>query len=144
MLFRSPTGTTQPAQRRRDIYAVAQKHDLYIFEDEPYYFLQMNEYHRDANRTPPPQPETHDEFVASLVPSYLSMDIDGRVMRMDSFSKVLTPGSRCGWITASAQIIDRFVKHANVSTQNPSGISQLVLFKLLDEGWGHKIGRAHV
>jgi len=133
----NPTGTTQSFQRRRDIYAVAQKHDLYIFEDDPYYFLQMSEYHSDPNRTPPAQPESHDEFIASLIPSYLSMDIDGRVMRMDSFSKVLSPGSRVGWITASAQIIDRFVKHANVSTQNPSGMSQLVLYKLLEEGWGH-------
>lgn len=133
----NPTGTTQPAQRRRDIYAVAQKHNLYIIEDEPYYFLQMNEYHQDPSRTPPPQPETHEEFIASMVPSYISIDVDGRVMRLDSFSKVLTPGSRCGWIVASEQIVHRYVQHANVSTQNPSGIAQLVLFKLLDEGWGH-------
>lgn len=133
----NPTGTTQSAQRRRDVYAVAQKHNLYIIEDEPYYFLQMNEYHRDPTRTPPQQPETHEEFINSLVPSYTSIDTDGRVMRLDSFSKVLTPGSRCGWITASEQMVHRYVQHSNVSTQNPSGIAQLVLYKLLDEGWGH-------
>lgn len=64
------------------------------------------------------------------------MDIDGRVMRLDSFSKVIALGSRVGWITASEQIVKRFVWHSEVSTQNPSGISQLVVFKLLDEAWG--------
>lgn len=35
----NPTGATQGTERRRAIYKVAQKHDLYILEDEPYYFL---------------------------------------------------------------------------------------------------------
>lgn len=66
------------------------------------------------------------------------MDIDGRVMRLDSLSKVIAPGSRVGWITTSEQIVERFERHSEVATQNPSGISQLVVFKLLDEAWGHK------
>ena len=65
------------------------------------------------------------------------MDIDGRVMRLDSFSKVIAPGTRTAWITASEQIVERFVRHAEMSTQNPSGISQIVLYKMLDETWGH-------
>ncbi|KAL8846339.1 MAG: hypothetical protein Q9221_008579 [Calogaya cf. arnoldii] len=133
----NPTGATQSAQRRRELYAVAQKHDLYILEDEPYYFLQMQPYTGpDAPDVPPPS--SHEAFLEALVPSLLSMDIDGRVMRMDSFSKVIAPGMRTGWITASAQIIERIVRQAEVSTQMPSGVSQLVLFKLLDETWGHE------
>ena len=132
----NPTGATQGEQRRRDLYRVAQKHDLYILEDEPYYFLQMQPYTGPSTPSPPP-PASHAEFLASLVPSLLSMDTDGRVMRLDSFSKVIAPGSRVGWITASEQIVERFVRHHEVSIQNPSGISQLVLFKLLDETWGH-------
>jgi aromatic amino acid aminotransferase I len=57
---------------------------------------------------------------------------------MDSFSKVLVPGSRLGWITASAQIIERFLRHAEVANQGPSGVSQIMLWKLLDETWGHE------
>lgn len=132
----NPTGSTQPAQRRRDVYAVAQKHDLIIFEDEPYYFLQMDPYTGLDSPAPPP-PASHAAFLRSLVPSYLSLDSDGRVMRLDSFSKVIAPGSRVGWITASEQIVERYRQHADVSTQSPSGMSQLVLFKLLDEHWGH-------
>ncbi|KAL8818220.1 MAG: hypothetical protein Q9191_007987 [Dirinaria sp. TL-2023a] len=132
----NPTGATQSEQRRRDIYRIAQQHDIYILEDEPYYYLQMQPYTGlDSPSIPPPS--SHGEFLASLVPSYLSMDTDGRVMRMDSFSKVVAPGLRTGWIVASEQIIERYVRHAEVSTQSPSGPSQLILFKLLEETWGH-------
>ncbi|KAL8732690.1 MAG: hypothetical protein Q9166_002666 [cf. Caloplaca sp. 2 TL-2023] len=132
----NPTGATQGARRRRDIYAVAQKHELYILEDEPYYFLQMQPY-TAPNAPDVPPPSSHEAFLEALVPSMLSMDIDGRVLRMDSFSKVIAPGMRTGWITASAQIVERFVRYSEVSTQMASGVSQLVLFKLLDETWGH-------
>ncbi|OCK73349.1 PLP-dependent transferase [Lepidopterella palustris CBS 459.81] len=132
----NPTGATQDTQRRRDIYSVAQKHDIYILEDEPYYFLQMQPYTGPGAPDVPP-PSSHAEFLRSLVPSLLSMDVDGRVMRMDSFSKVLSPGSRIGWITASEQVVTKYIMHADVSTQGPSGMSQLILFKLLDEHWGH-------
>ncbi|MCJ1309156.1 Aromatic/aminoadipate aminotransferase 1 [Agyrium rufum] len=132
----NPTGATQSEQRRKDIYRCAQKHDLYILEDEPYYFLQMQPY-TGAHAPDAPPPASHEEFLKNLVPSLLSMDVDGRVMRLDSFSKVIAPGSRVGWITASEQIVERFIRHQEVSTQNPSGFSQLALFKLLDETWGH-------
>lgn len=132
----NPTGATQSKQRRKEIYRVAQKHDIYILEDEPYFFLQMQPYTGpDAPDVPPPS--SHSAFIDALVPSLLSMDIDGRVMRLDSFSKVIAPGLRLGWITASEQIIERFVRHGEVSTQNPSGVAQLIMFKLLEETWGH-------
>ncbi|KAF9879802.1 aromatic amino acid aminotransferase [Colletotrichum karsti] len=134
----NPTGATQSAARRRAIYAVAQKHDLYIIEDEPYYFLQMQPYAGSASAPAAPPPASVDDFLATLIPSLLSMDTDGRVLRMDSFSKVLVPGSRLGWVTASAQVIERFVRHAEVANQGPSGFSQVAVWKLLDETWGHE------
>jgi len=135
----NPTGATQGEQRRRDIYAVASKHDVFILEDEPYYFLQMPPYLPGANPQPPPPtyPDT-SAFLDSLIPTLLSMDVDGRVLRMDSFSKVVVPGSRLGWVTASEQIIERYIRHAEVCNQGPSGISQVILHKLLDSTWGHE------
>ncbi|KAI9879971.1 MAG: Aromatic/aminoadipate aminotransferase 1, partial [Pleopsidium flavum] len=132
----NPTGATQGRERRKQIYQVAQKHDIYILEDEPYFFLQMQPY-TGPNAPDVPPPASHEEFIKALIPSLLSMDVDGRVMRMDSFSKVLSPGSRVGWITASEQIIERLLRHTEVSTQHPSGISQILLYKLLEEAWGH-------
>lgn len=135
----NPTGATMGEQRRRDIYAVCQKHDVYIIEDEPYYFLQMDPYVSGSQpSTKASHPETIDEFLDSLIPSLLSMDTDGRVLRMDSFSKVVIPGSRMGWVTGSEQIIERYIRHAEVASQGPAGLSQVVLHKLLDDHWGHE------
>ena len=132
----NPTGATQSLRRKKEIYRIAQKHDLYIIEDEPYYFLQMQTY-TGADTPDPPPPSSHKDFLESLVPSYLSLDVDGRVMRLDSFSKVIAPGLRASWITASEQIVERFTRHSEVCIQNPSGVSQIILFKLLEETWGH-------
>ncbi|KAF8424635.1 aromatic amino acid aminotransferas-like protein [Tirmania nivea] len=132
----NPTGATQGTERRKAVYAVAQKHDLIIIEDEPYYFLQMDAY-KGLGTSPVPPPSTHDEFLQALVPSFLKLDVDGRVIRLDSFSKVLAPGSRVGWVVLSQQLAERMVRHNEVSVQNPAGFAQIILFKLLDEQWGH-------
>lgn len=134
----NPTGTTQSLARRREIYQVAQDYDLIILEDDPYFFMQLDSYHTggaaDSDTGASQRPE---HLLEMIVPSYLSMDTDGRVVRMDSFSKVISPGIRLGWMTAPQQIIDQYKNHADVSTQGPAGLSQLGLFKLLDEHWGH-------
>ena len=127
----NPTGATQSAERRRAVYEVARRHDVFIVEDEPYYYLQMQAPGTEA-------PGSVEGFLEGLIPTYLSMDVDGRVLRMDSFSKVVVPGSRMGWITASEQIVERFIRHAEVANQGPSGFSQVILHKLLDERWGHE------
>ncbi|OAX82658.1 hypothetical protein ACJ72_02988 [Emergomyces africanus] len=132
----NPTGATHGVERRKEIYKVAQKHDLIIVEDEPYYFLQMQPY-KGAGTPPDPPPASHEEFLKTLIASYLSIDVDGRVVRLESFSKVIAPGSRVGWVVGSEQIIERYSRHSEVSTQNPSGVAQIILFKLLDESWGH-------
>lgn len=132
----NPTGATQSLQRRKEIYRLAQKHDLYIIEDEPYFFLQMQPYTGPSAPDVPP-PASHEEFISALVPSLLSMDVDGRVMRLDSFAKVIAPGLRAGWITASEQIVERVIRASEVSVQNTSGPSQLILFELLENAWGH-------
>lgn len=133
----NPTGATQGTKRRRAIYETCQKHDVFIIEDEPYYFLQMQPYTGQGAPDVPP-PATTEEFLDSLIPSILSMDIDGRVLRMDSFSKVIAPGTRMGWVTGSEQIIERFIRHAEVCNQGPNGFSMALVYKLLDEEWGHE------
>ena len=132
----NPTGATQDAERRREIYNVAQRHDMLIIEDEPYYFLQML-----PSSSAPPEEDNNTStttFLRSLLPSYLSMDSDGRVIRLDSFSKLLSPGLRTGWMTGPEQVIERVIRQHETSVQNPSGLSQLILHRLLDEHWGHE------
>ncbi|KAK3496950.1 PLP-dependent transferase [Neurospora hispaniola] len=144
----NPTGTTQGLERRKQVYEVARKHDLFVIEDEPYYYLQMplEESKETGSGTTAAkegegegkEEETVESFMSSLIPSLLSLDVDGRVLRMDSFSKVVVPGSRVGWVTASENIIEQYLRHAEVCNQGANGISQVILYKLLDEQWGHE------
>lgn len=150
----NPTGATQDEKRRRDILAVCERYDVLILEDEPYYFLQMEEYkskvqqngngngHVDGNGSEREATNGTDmdlgTFIDSLVPSYLSMSKSGNVLRMDSFSKIIAPGTRTGWVTGPADLIERFVRASEVSAQTPSGFSLVALYKLLEEEWGHE------
>ncbi|RKP38429.1 pyridoxal phosphate-dependent transferase [Dimargaris cristalligena] len=132
----NPTGATMPLERRRAIYAQAQKHNLIIFEDDPYYYLQYADYQSPETRDndhPDAQPG-----LSGLLPSFLSLDVDGRVIRMDSFSKILAPGSRTGWITASKQFLPYIEFHNETTVQQPSGLSQALLTELLTNVWSHK------
>lgn len=127
----NPTGVTQPAARRKAIHQVAERHDLIIIEDDPYYFLQL-EPERIATSALRPI-----EYLRKLPPSYLSLDTSGRVIRLDTVSKILAPGLRLGWITGSSQLVAKFLNHTEFSTTSPSGPSQVMMYKLLEETWGH-------
>ncbi|ODV83522.1 hypothetical protein CANARDRAFT_203119 [[Candida] arabinofermentans NRRL YB-2248] len=131
----NPTGSSLPNDRRKAIYEIACKHDFVIVEDEPYYFLQMETYTK--GNTEPPAPISHEDFVAQLVKSFISMDTEGRVVRLDSFSKVLAPGVRLGWIVAQKNLLERFIRLHEVSIQTPSGFTQSIVQALLGR-WGQK------
>ncbi|KAJ1658562.1 putative secondary metabolism biosynthetic enzyme [Dispira simplex] len=131
----NPTGVTMPLPRRRAIYQLAQKHNLVIFEDDPYYYMQYAAYQTPEERAV--EGEVSQPGLSGLMPSFLSMDVDGRVIRMDSFSKVLAPGTRVGWITASAQFIPYIEYHNETTCQQPSGFSQSLVTELLTNVWGH-------
>jgi aromatic amino acid aminotransferase I len=134
----NPTGTTQSLARRKEIYGIAEKHDLFIVEDDPYYFLQMEPYITNPSDQRGTALLTVSDFRSTLIPSYLSIDTSGRVLRLDSSSKILAPGLRCGWMTACSQVIDRFLNHHEVSTVSPSGPSQIMMYRLLEEIWGNE------
>ncbi|KPM44442.1 Aromatic amino acid aminotransferase C56E4.03 [Neonectria ditissima] len=132
----NPTGTTQNLARRKAIYRVAEEHDLYILEDDPYYFIQLGDADSESVASEPSH-ATPDAFLARLPVSYLSLDVSGRVLRMDTTSKILAPGLRCGWVTGSSQVIAKFISQTEVGVLSPSGPSQAMVYKLLDETWGH-------
>ncbi|SCU95326.1 LADA_0G14972g1_1 [Lachancea dasiensis] len=131
----NPTGSSLSDDRKVEIYRIAQKHDLLILEDEPYYFLQMDAYQKDPSQRKATEFASHDEFVKSLAKSFISLDTEGRVIRMDSFSKVLGPGTRLGWIVASAKILKAYLQLHEMTIQNPSGFSQSIVAGTLNR-WG--------
>ncbi|KAK4047631.1 hypothetical protein OIV83_005289 [Microbotryomycetes sp. JL201] len=130
----NPTGATMTAERKRKIYEICVKYDVIIAEDDPYYFLQAGEY--GADEAKPTKTETDEEFLASLVPSYLHFDFQGRVIRIDTFSKTIAPGSRLGWTTANPVFIERLQRANESSTQSASGFAQAMVAKLLVDEWG--------
>ncbi|KAJ6650200.1 hypothetical protein lerEdw1_013529 [Lerista edwardsae] len=67
----NPSGSSLTAERKKEIYKLASKYNFLIIEDDPYYFVQ---------------------FEKTKAPSFLSMDTDGRVLRCDTFSKVISSG----------------------------------------------------
>lgn len=60
-----------------------------------------------------------------LTPSYLSIDTDSRVVRLDSWSKVLAPGLRLGWVAAHPAMIELMALALHASLNGPPGVSQV-------------------
>jgi aromatic amino acid aminotransferase I len=82
-LFRcsqNPTGSTLSLERRQQIYQIAHEWDIIILEDDPYFFLQ---YDLGVSQSTIKQ-YGYTRAMADVLPrSFLSMDYDGRVMRLD-------------------------------------------------------------
>ncbi|KAJ1743471.1 hypothetical protein LPJ78_001378 [Coemansia sp. RSA 989] len=135
----NPTGATMSLERRKAIYAAAQKHNLVIIEDDPYYFLQYG-----PMQERPGQLSAAEMKKQLLVPSLLSLDTDGRVIRLDSFSKILAPNLRCGWITAPQYMLDRLQILNESTILQPSGLTQGVISRMLNDVWGFKGWNDHL
>ncbi|CAL9491354.1 2-aminoadipate transaminase [Streptomyces sp. enrichment culture] len=83
--FQNPTGRTLPADRRAAIAAVAARRGLWIVEDDPYGELRF-----EGERVP---------WIASYE------DAADRTVLLGSFSKVMAPGLRLGWLRAPAGLL---------------------------------------
>lgn len=136
----NPTGVTISVTKRRKIYELAQEFDFLILEDDPYGYLSFtpfaasdpmhNSYYDDDM--------TVDKYVGKvLTPSFLTLDTDGRVIRLETFSKVFAPGMRLSFIVANKFIIDKIVWFAECTSRAPSGVSQ-ALFHATVEAMAHK------
>jgi 2-aminoadipate transaminase len=84
--FQNPTGATLSAARRRALVECANRHDFMILEDTAYRELR---------------------YQGESPPTLKSLDTEGRVILLGSFSKILAPGLRLGWAVASPEIIER-------------------------------------
>jgi aromatic amino acid aminotransferase I len=73
-----------------------------------------------------------------IVPTFLSLDTDGRVVRIDSYSKIVAPGSRLGFITAHKTLLEKIMNTRESATQCPSGISIATITAVLRAWGGHE------
>jgi DNA-binding transcriptional MocR family regulator len=87
--FNNPTGITLDVERRKALAELARQFDLIIVEDDVYYQLWYDQ--------PPP-------------PSIYNLSGSESVIRLGSFSKILAPGLRLGWMMAAPQIVQRCIQ----------------------------------
>ncbi|KAL4955705.1 pyridoxal phosphate-dependent transferase [Aspergillus filifer] len=134
----NPTGATISTQRRTEIYDVCVEFDIILVEDDPYYFLQYPNYNPSQQTQPTDSdspPLSTSDFLKTLTPSFLSLDTQGRVIRLESFSKTLFPGLRLGYFIANTTFTERLLRATEVETQDPAGLSQAFVLGLLSK-WG--------
>jgi kynurenine/2-aminoadipate aminotransferase len=129
----NPTGCTISPERRAAVYRLAQRYGLLIVEDDPYCYIRYP-------GGPDAVPGLHGLRGAG---SYLGMDTDGRVIRVDSFAKCLMPGLRLGWVTAQPAITEKLTMTIQSHTVGPCSLSQVVTAEML-RAWGEEGLDAHL
>lgn len=86
--FQNPAGVTMSLSRRKELLALVKEFKLFILEDNPYDQLR---------------------FEGEAIPSLYSLDEEGYVISLGTFSKILCPGLRVAWIMGNKEIIEKIV-----------------------------------
>ncbi len=111
--YHNPTGRTMDEEQRRELLGLAARYRVPIIEDDVYSKTRLH---------------------GSVPPSLYRMDRHHVVIYLSTFSKVLAPGLRLGWIAAPPHMVKQLslIKmRANLFTE---GLSQLALAELLENG----------
>ncbi len=110
--FQTPSGISYSTEKKRKLIELAEKYDLYIIEDDNMY---------DFNYTD-----------CNIVP-LKALDYKNRVIYIKSFSKILMPGVRTGFMVIPPRIMDSVVKAKYTSDISTSGFIQKALSVYIDE-----------
>ena len=106
--FSNPTGLTMPLERRKAIYEVCRRHGVMIIEDNPYGELRFRGEH---------------------VPAFKSFDDEGIVCYSGSFSKVVAPGLRVGFMIANQKIVDRGTLLKQFTDVHTNILAQMIIYE---------------
>lgn len=111
--FQNPTGTSLSAERRRGLLELAARYRLPIVEDDPY-----GDLYYDGTRVPP----------------LAAMDIElhgelRHVVYLSTFSKLLAPGLRVGWLTAAPELVQRLVQAKQGLDLHTGSLAQATIFE---------------
>ena len=104
--FQNPSGRTLPADRRKKIAELANAYHMVVAEDDPY---------RDLR------------YAGSPLPSIKSFDADGWVMFLGSFSKIISPGLRVGFIAGDAEVIRKCTVGKQSTDVHTANLNQAVV-----------------
>ncbi|WP_329132863.1 PLP-dependent aminotransferase family protein [Streptomyces sp. NBC_01476] len=109
--FQNPTGRTLPLARRRAVAEVAGRHGLWIAEDDPYGELRFE--------------GASEPWIASLEAAA------DRTILLGSFSKIMAPGMRLGWLRAPAGLARACVIAKQAADLHTSTVDQAAAARYL-------------
>lgn len=108
--FQNPSGITMSLEKRKKLLALAEAYDFMIFEDNPYGELR---------------------FSGEEVPTMKSMDQTGRVVYFGSFSKILSPGLRLGFVSCDPALMERMIICKQVEDVHTNVLSQMIAYEFV-------------
>ncbi len=112
--FQNPAGATMTVERRRELAAIADRYGLVIFEDDPYGYVRFDGEH---------------------LPSIFSFDKAGNTIYAGSFSKILSPGVRIGWVSGPKDIIRQMAVFKQAVDLCSSPITQVLTYEYCRKGY---------
>ena len=111
--FQNPTGRSLSIERRMELVETCSRLGLPLIEDDPYGALSYN---------------------GEPLPKMLNMNPDG-VIYMGSFSKVLTPGIRLGYVVAPLPLTRRLEMAKQAADLHTSTLTQMVVYEVVKDGF---------
>ncbi|MDD6050003.1 MAG: PLP-dependent aminotransferase family protein [Clostridiales bacterium] len=108
--FQNPTGKTLSADRRQPIAELAAKYGVVVAEDDPY---------RDLR------------YAGTALPSIKSYDKEGWVVFLGSFSKIISPGIRVGYMAGDPRILRKCTVGKQSSDVHTSNLTQAIVDQFL-------------
>jgi len=106
--FQNPAGVTMSSLRRKEILEIAREFNVLILEDNPYDKLR---------------------FEGEPLPSIYSLDKEGYVISLGTFSKILCPGLRLAWILGNKEIVGKIVIMKQATDLCTSILNQLIAYE---------------
>jgi len=111
--FQNPTGTTMTLEARRSLLELAYQYRVPIIEDDPYSLLR---------------------YEGENLPALKSLDTHEYVIYLSTFSKILFPGLRVGWLAAPRRVIDSLAPAKHMLDLFTDSLAQAIVHRFLQGG----------
>jgi 2-aminoadipate transaminase len=115
--FQNPTGRTMSLERRRRLVELATYYGVPIIEDDPYGELR---------------------FEGEQLPTLKALDTHGTVIYLGTFSKILAPGLRLGWMVASPEAMEALLHGKQPSDLHTGMAQQMATYEVAKNGFVDK------
>jgi 2-aminoadipate transaminase len=122
--FQNPSGATMSIERRQQLIRLADQYGVPIVEDDPYGQLRYDGKHIPSLST-----------LDSRYRDTNSDEYSGNVIYLSTFSKLLAPGLRLGWVIAPPQVIRKLVLTKQAADLHTSSFNQHVAYEVAKDGF---------